>query len=194
MKKNFVFATAVAVLAMAFTVSAQKAPADFSGTWNLDTAKGSLGPQGAMIKSQTLTIKQEGNKLTVSTKTERNAPPADASGAGAASGARPGGGGGMGGGGGAPADQSYMLDGKEVSADQPGPGGMTIPVKTTGKWDGSKAVINTSRTMTGQDGAASTTTTKITYELGADSKTLTVTRDSESPRGKSSTTSVYTKG
>ena len=190
MKKNFVFAAAVAVLAMAFTVSAQKAPVDFSGTWNLDTAKGSLGPQGAMIKSQTLTIKQEGNKLTVSTKTERNAPSADASGAG---GARPGGGG-MGGGGGAPADQSYMLDGKEVSADQPGPGGMTIPVKTIAKWDGSKAVINTSRTMTGQDGAAMTTTSKATYELSADGKTLTVSRDSESPRGKSSTTSVYTKG
>ena len=189
MKKNFVFAAAIALLALGFTVSAQKAPADFSGTWNLDTAKGSLGPQGAMIKSQTLTIKQEGNKLTVATKTERNPPPADAAG-----GARPGGGGGMGGGGGTPADQTYMLDGKEVSVDQPGPGGMTIPTKTTGKWDGSKAVINTSRTMTGQDGAASTTTTKITYELGADSKTLTVTRDSDSPRGKSSTTSVYTKG
>jgi len=188
MKKNFVFAAIIAVLAMAFTVSAQKAPADFSGTWNLDTAKGSLGPQGAMIKSQTLTIKQEGSKLTVSTKTERNAPPPDAAGG------RPPGGG-MGGGMGGPAgDQTYMLDGKEVSVDQPGPGGMTIPVKTSGKWDGSKAVINTSRTMTGQDGAAMTTTTKITYELGVDGKTLTVVRDSDSPRGKSSTTSVYTKG
>lgn len=190
MKKNFVLAAAVAMLAMAFTVSAQKAPADFSGTWNLDTAKGSLGPQGASIKSQTLTIKQEGNKLTVSTKTERNAPPADAAGGRPAGG----GGGGMGGMGGGAGDQTYTLDGKEVTVDSPGPGGATIPVKTTGKWDGSKAVINTSRTMTGQDGTANTTTTKITYELGADGKSLTVTRDSESPRGKSSTTSVYSKG
>lgn len=187
MKKNFVLAIAIALCGMAISVSAQKAPADFSGTWNLDVAKSSLGPQGAMIKSQTLTIKQEGNKITLSTKTERNPPPADAP---AGGGGRPGGGGGGFGGGG---DQSFTLDGKETSVDQPGPGGMTIPVKMSGKWDGSKIVLNTSRTMTGQDGSTNTSTTKSTYELGADGKTLTVTRDSESPRGKNSTTSVFTK-
>lgn len=190
MKSKLILTAVLPLLVLAISASAQKVPADFSGTWNLDTAKGNLGPQGASIKSQTLTIKQEGNKLTVSTKTERNAPPADPSGGG-----RPGfGGGGMGGMGGGAGDQTYNLDGKEVSADQPGPGGMTVPVKTLGKWDGSKAVITTSRTMTGPDGTTSTSTTRITYELGADGKTLTVTRDSESPRGKSSTTSVYAKG
>jgi hypothetical protein len=188
MKKNFVLAAAVAMLAMAFSVSAQKAPADFSGTWNLEVAKSNLGQQAAMIKSQTLTIKQEAGKISLSTKTERNAPPSDAGGGGGG-----GGRGGFGGGGGG-GDQSFTLDGKETSVDQPGPGGSTVPVKMTGKWDGSKVVLSTSRTMTGQDGTANTSTTKSTYELGADGKTLTVTRDSESPRGKTSTTSVYTKG
>ena len=187
MKKNFVFVAFLSLLVLATVASAQKAPADFSGTWNLDTSKGSLGPQGAMIKSQTLTIKQEGNKITLSTKTERNPPPADAPAGGG--GGRPGGGG-FGGGG----DQSFTLDGKEMSMDQPGPGGATIPVKMTGKWDGNKVVLTTSRTMTGQDGATNTSMTKSTYELGADGKSLTVTRDSESPRGKNSTTSVYKKG
>jgi hypothetical protein len=190
MKKSIVFAASLALFVFATAAFAQKAPADFSGTWNLDTSKGSLGPGGPMIKSQTLTIKQEGNKITLSTKTERNPPPADAPAGGG--GGRPGGGGFGGGGGGG--EQSFTLDGKEMSMDQPGPGGATIPVKMSGKWDGSKVVLSTSRTMTGQDGTPATSTTKSTYELGADGKSLTVTRDSDSPRGKSSTTSVYAKG
>ena len=194
MKKNFVLAIAVALFAMAISASAQKAPADFSGTWNLDTAKGSLGPQGASIKSQTLTIKQEGNSIKLSTKTERNPPPVDAPAGGGAGGGggRPGGGGFGGGGGG---DQSFTLDGKEMSMDMPaGPNGATPPMKMTGKWDGSKVVLNTVTTRTGQDGTPSTTTRKSTYDLGAGGKSLTVTTDSESPRGKNSTTSVYAKG
>ena len=193
MKKNFVLAAFLSLFVLASLVSAQKtdkAPADFSGTWNLDTSKGSLGPQGAMIKSQTLTVKQEGNKLTLSTKTERNPPPADAAGGGAGGGGGRPGGGGFGGGAG---EQSYTLDGKEVSAEQPGQNGTTSTVKTTAKWDGSKVVIMTSRTSPGQDGNSVTTTSKSTYDLGADGKSLTVIRDSESPRGKTSTTSVYAK-
>ncbi len=190
MKKSIVFAAFLSLFVLATVASAQKAPADFSGTWNLDTTKGSLGPQGASIKSQTLTIKQDGTKFTTSVKTERNPPPADAAG-GAGGGGRPGGGGGMGGGG----EQSYTLDGKEMSMDMPaGPNGATAPVKMTGKWDGSKVVTTTVTTRTGQDGTPSTTTRKSTYDLGAGGKSLTVTTDSESPRGKTSTTSVYAKG
>ena len=189
MKKTLVFAAFLSLFVLATAASAQKAPADFSGTWNLDVAKSSLGQMATMIKSQTLTIKQDGNKFTTSTKTERNPPPADAP---AGGGGRPGGGGGFGGGGGG--EQSFTLDGKETSMDMPaGPNGATAPVKMTGKWDGSKVVLTTVTTRTGQDGATNTTTTKSTYELGADGKTLTVTRDSESPRGKNSTTSVFTK-
>src|SRR5215467_990523 len=110
MKKLF-FAMAVVCL-FAFAAFAQKS-ADFSGKWNLDLSKSDLGQQAAMIKSQTLTITQSGTSFKVSTQTERNAPPADA-GAGGGGGARPGGGGGIGGGGG---EQSYTLDGKEVSTD-----------------------------------------------------------------------------
>src|SRR5436190_14822071 len=96
MKKNFVLAIAVALFAMAISASAQKAPADFSGTWNLDVAKSSLGQAAAMIKSQTLTIKQDGGKFTTSVKTERNPPPADAAPAGGGGGAGRGAGGGGG--------------------------------------------------------------------------------------------------
>jgi hypothetical protein len=176
MKKNFVLAAAFAVLAMAFTVSAQKG-ADFSGKWNLDIAKSDLGQRAAMIKSETLTITHAGTSFKVATATERNPPP---DGAPAGGGGRPGGGGGMGG----PGEQSYTLDGKEVSTERQTPNG-TMTSKTKAELSGSKVVITTVVPTPNGDMKTSTT-----YELGADGKTLTVSR--ENPRG--TTKSVYTKG
>ena len=172
MNKLF-FATALVCL-FAFAAFAQKS-ADFSGKWNLDISKSDLGQMASMIKSQTVTITQSGTSFKVSTQTERNAPPADAAGGGG------GGGRGFGGGGG---DQSYTLDGKEVSTDRQTPNG-TVTTKTTASQTGNKVVI--SSVFPGPNGDIKSTTT---YELGADGKTLTVTR--ESSRGSSK--SVYTKG
>jgi len=174
MKKNLVVAAALAVLAMAFTASAQKSPADFSGKWNLDLAKSELGQQAAMIKSQTLTITQAGTSFKVSTATERNAPPDGGAGG------RPAGGGGFGGGG----DQSYTLDGKEVSTERQTQNG-SITIKTKAEQTGNKVVITT--VSPGPNGDMKSTST---YDLGADGKSLTVTR--ESSRG--TTKSVYVKG
>lgn len=171
MKKLFFAGTAVLCL-FAFSAFAQKA-ADFSGKWNLDLSKSDLGQQAAMIKSQTVTITQTGTSFKVSTQTERNAPP---------EGAPAGGGGrGFGGGGG---DQSYTLDGKEVSTDRQTQNG-TVTIKTTASQTGNKVVI--SSVFPGPNGDIKSTTT---YELSGDGKSLTVTR--ESPRGSSK--SVYTKG
>src|SRR5436190_23288319 len=118
MNKLF-FATALVCL-FALGAFAQKS-ADFSGKWNLDLTKSDLGQQAAMIKSQTVTITQAGTSFKVSTQTERNAPPEGGGGGGGNGG---GGGRGMGGGGG---DQSYTLDGKEVSTERQGQNGpMTI--------------------------------------------------------------------
>jgi len=170
MKKLFFAGTAVLCL-FAFSAFGQKA-ADLSGKWNLDLSKSELGQQAAMIKSQTVTITQSGTSFKVSTQTERNAPPEGAGG---------GGGRGFGGGGG---DQSYTLDGKEVSTDRQTPNG-TMTIKTTASQSGNKVVI--SSVFPGPNGDIKSTTT---YELSSDGKTLTVTR--ESTRGTSK--SVYTKG
>jgi hypothetical protein len=169
MKKLF-FAMAVVCL-FAIGAFAQKTP-DFSGKWNLDISKSDLGQQASMIKSQTVTITQAGTSFKVSTQTERNAPPDGGAGMG---------GGRMGGGGG---DQSFTLDGKEVSTERQGQNGPTT-IKTTASQTGNKIVI--SSLFPGPNGEIKSTTT---YELSADGKTLTVTR--ESPRG--SNKSVYTKG
>jgi len=177
MKKSIVLAAFVALFAFAAAASAQNA--DLSGKWSLDLSKSELGQQAAMIKSQTVTITQAGTSFKVSTATERNAPPADANGAGG--GGRPGGGGFGGGGGGG--EQSYTLDGKEVSTDRQTPNG-TITIKTKAEQSGNKVTITT--TSPGPNGDMVSTTT---YELGADKKGLTVTR--VNPRG--TTKSVYTK-
>jgi hypothetical protein len=156
----------------AFSAFAQKS-ADFSGKWNLDLSKSDLGQQAAMIKSQTMTITQSGTSFKVSTQTERNA---DAAGGGGGGMGRMGG---MGGG-----EQSYTLDGKEVSTDRQTQNG-TMTIKTTASQNGNKVVIST--VFPGPNGDVKSTTT---YELSGDGKTVTVTR--ESTRGTSK--SVYSKG
>jgi hypothetical protein len=169
MKKLF-FAMAVVCL-FAFAAFAQKS-ADFSGKWNLDLTKSDLGQQAAMIKSQTVTITQSGTSFKVSTATERNTPPDSAGGGG--------GRGGFGGGG----DQSYTLDGKEVSTERQTQNG-TMTIKTTASQTGNKVVVTS--VFPGPNGDIKSTTT---YDLSSDGKTLTVSR--ESTRGTSK--SVYTKG
>jgi hypothetical protein len=177
---KLLFAAAFVCL-FAFASFAQK-PADLSGKWNLDISKSELGQAASMIKSQTVTITQAGTSFKVSTQTERNAPP-DGGGGGGGMGNGGGGrmGGGMMGGGG---DQSYTLDGKEVSTERQTQNG-TMTTKTTASQSGNKVVI--SSVFPGPNGEIKSTTT---YELSADGKTLTVTR--ESTRGTSK--SVYSKG
>jgi hypothetical protein len=177
MRKALFFTLVFCMAAIA--ASAQK-PADLSGKWNLDIAKSELGQAAGMIKSQTVTITQAGTSFKVATQTERNAPPEGAPGGGG-----PGGGGGRGQGmGGGSGEQSYTLDGKEVSTERQTPNG-TMTTKTKAEQTGNKVVI-TSVFPTPNGDMKSTQT----YELSADGKTLTVTR--ESSRGSSK--SVYTKG
>lgn len=184
MKKNLLF-TAVAVLfAMSVSVSAQKS-GSFSGTWTLDVSKSKLGDRNN-IESQTLTVAQTDKDIRVAAQTKRSAPPAGAPGGG-------GGGGRMGGPGGPGGESSttYNLDGKEVTIEQETPMGK-VPVKMSGKADGAKLKLASSRTFNGPNGEI-TTTTKETWSLSDDGNTLTVEREMTSPRGTNSTTSVYTR-
>lgn len=185
--RKYVFFAAVALLAMAFTVSAQKAPADFSGKWNLDLAKSKLTDrEKAAIESQTMTVTQTATDIKFETETKRIAPAAGAPGGGGGGG-RPagGGGGGMGG------AQTYVL-GKETTADQQ-MGQTTVPVTSGSKWEGSKLVLTRAFTFQGPNGEVKNSS-KETWELGADGKTLTVTRDSTGMQGTTTTTKVFTKG
>ncbi|MGE3467734.1 MAG: hypothetical protein AB7J13_12455, partial [Pyrinomonadaceae bacterium] len=175
--KNFVLAAAITLLATAITVSAQKTP-DFGGKWTLDVAKSKLGDRN-MIESQTLAVTQTDKDIKIETATKRTAPPAGRGGGG-----RMGGGGDM--------AVTYSLDGKETKIERQGPQG-AIPVMLKGKFDGGKLHLSQSSTFSGPNGEI-TMTTKETWELGADGRSLTVTTERTTMRGTDSTTRVFTKG
>ncbi|MGH9948397.1 MAG: hypothetical protein ACRD6X_14550 [Pyrinomonadaceae bacterium] len=164
------------LLLSAFGAYSQKA-ADFSGKWTLDVAKSKLGDRNS-IESQTMTVTQTAAELKVSTETKRTAPAA-------------GGGRGFGGGGG-DAAMTYALDGKETKTERSGPNG-AIPVMLKAKADGGKLWLSQSSTFSGPNGEI-TSTTKETWELGADGKSLTVTTERTTPRGTDTTTKIYSKG
>ena len=189
MKKLF-FLTGVIVL---FSVGAfaqgggKVSTHDFSGTWVLDVSKSKLDER-ARIESMTMTVSQTGNDLKVTTETKRQAPPADAAAAGGGGGAGRGMGRGFGGGDGT---NTYTLDGKETITQTDSPMG-SIPVKRTATLDQGHVKISTSRTFNGQQGEV-TMTSKETWTMSEDGKTLTVERESTSPRGTNTSTMVFAK-
>ncbi len=180
--KKFLFLTALICVA-AFSAFAQKT-ADYSGTWTLDASKSKLDAR-ARIESMTMTVTQTDKDIKVETATKRLPPPADAQGGG---GQGMGGGRGFGGGDGA---VTYTLDGKESEISQEGPMG-PIPVKLKAKSEDGKLKLSQARTFNGPNGEI-TMTTKETWTLSEDGKTLTVNRESSSPRGANSSEMVFAK-
>lgn len=185
MKKVF-FLMAILCLSAVAAFSQEKAP-DFSGVWSLDVSKSKLDER-ARIESMTMTVAQTGKDLKVTTETKRQAPPADAAGGGGGGGGRGMGGRGFGGGDGVAV---YTLDGKETTTTRDTPMG-AVPVKRTATVDGSKVKLSSSSTFSGPNGEM-TISTKDVWSLSADGKTLTVDRESTSPRGASTTQMVFMK-
>jgi hypothetical protein len=189
--KKLVFLLAAFCL-LSLSAYAQKAT-DFSGEWSLDKSKSTLSDRMKNLESMTLTVAQTDKELKVTSSAKRGAPPAGAP-AGPPPGSGGGGGRGMGAGGGMMGgDQTmtYSLDGKETSAEVPGPGGTNSTAKLTAKTDSGKLHLSSTRTFNTQMGEV-TTTTKETWELQADGS-LKVKRDTESPRGTDSNEMVFTK-
>src|SRR5437867_12887479 len=113
----------VAAVIIPFTVSAQGTP-DFSRTWTLDTAKSDPAPQGRGGRGGgggggSMTIKQTGTELAVTTEGRQG-----------------------------PQTMTYKLDGSESTNQVMGRGGAQT-VKSTAKWDGSSLVIETTREFQG---------------------------------------------
>ena len=180
MRKILFLAVIVCVTAVAGYSQAK--PTDFSGTWVLDVSKSQLGERGR-IEAMTMTVVQTDKELKVTTETKRPEPPADAS---------PGGPGGRGMGRGlGDGTVSYSLDGKETVVEIEGPNGK-MPVKYKGSIEGGKANLSSSRTFTTPMGEV-TSTTKDSWSLSADGKTLTVAREQTSRRGTNSSTMIFAK-
>ncbi len=174
-----IFFLAAIVCATAVAGFSQAKPADFSGTWELDLSKSKITAP-SYVQAMTLTVTQTQNELKVVTKMDRGPVPSGAPSTGR----------GMGRGSGdhtAP----YPLDGKEATVEIDGPNGK-MPVKYKGAISGGKASLMQSRTFNGPMGEVSMTT-KDTWSLSADGKTLTIERESTSPRGTNSSTMIFVK-
>ncbi|MEP7213384.1 MAG: hypothetical protein ABI791_09930 [Acidobacteriota bacterium] len=183
--KKTLFAAALCCM-LSIAAFAQAKTADFSGTWTLDVSKSKLDER-ARIESMTLTVNQTAKDIKVDSKTARTPRPEGAPGG-------MGGGNGMGRGGNfgnGDATTTYTLDGKAMTIQQETQMG-SIPVNLIGKLDGGTLNLSSSRTFNGANGEV-TATTKETWTLSPDGKTLTVNRESVSPRGTNSSTMVFVK-
>jgi hypothetical protein len=174
--KKLLFTAAIVGLT-AFAAMAQ----DFSGSWKLDVSKSKLDER-QRIESMSMNVTQTTADIKVETQTKRLPPPADGQGGGR----------GMGGGfGGGDSTMTYTLDGKESQIQQDTPRG-PMPVAIKAKMDGGKLKLSQARTFSGPMGEI-TMTTRETWTLSEDGKTLTVNRESESPRGTNSSEMVFVK-
>jgi hypothetical protein len=168
------------------------AQSNFSGTWELDKSKSKLDERmSKMIEGQTLTVSQTEKEFKVETKTKRLPPPEGGAMMGGGRGMGSGGGrGGMMGGG--DGTSTYTLDGKEKTVQIDSPmGQQPVVFKGNAEKDGSLKLSQT-RTFSGPMGEM-TMSTREHWTLSTDGKTLTVKRDTESPRGIMSSESVYKK-
>ena len=182
--RKLLFLTA-AVCLFSIAAFAQDRKANYSGTWTLDAGKSKLDDRSRNIESMTMTVAQTETEISVTTETKRAAPPPDA-----AQAMRPGGGrGGFGGGG--DGKTVYSLDGKETKVEIDGPNGK-MPQALKAKSDAGKLQLSKSISFSGPNGDV-TITTKETWEITADGKTLTVNRESSNPRGTNSLTMVFVK-
>lgn len=199
MKKNLIL-TAIFSLLAAVAISAQDPakPADtakpavdavnavdFSGKWALDVGKSKLDER-QRIESMTLNVTQKEKELAAESEIKRT-PPKDNM--------TPGGGrGGMGGGlaGTGPEKRTYSLDGKETTEDNTS-GGIpsSAKLKAQLKKDGTLNLSVTRKFNTPMGEAEATT--KETWSLSADGKTLTIAREQTTPRGSFSSTMVLVK-
>lgn len=180
--KRILFMTAFVFL-LAFSAFAQNKTADFSGSWTLDVSKSKLDER-ARVESMAKTVTQTDKDIKIETTTKRLPPP---------DGAMQGGGMRRGGGfGGGDGTFTYTLDGKESSAETDGPmGKMPLKLKANLESDGKLKLVSSS-TFSTQMGEISITT-RETWSLSEDGKTLTVKREMESPRGTNSSEMIFTK-
>jgi hypothetical protein len=170
MRSKFTKAGAgLAALVLFAAVASAAAKSNFTGTWVLDAAKSEGGgPPGAPVPEETMTVKQDGDKISVERKIKGQ------------QGER------------TQAD-TYTADGKETDFTMQMRGN-EAKGKRTSKWsaDGGALEVNDKVSFDTPNGAMTSTST-AKWALSADGKTLTVEGSRTSPRGEQKFKRVYAK-
>jgi hypothetical protein len=161
-----------AALALFVLVAASVAAAakpNFGGTWVLDASKSEGGGQpGASMAEETMTVKQDGDKLSVERKIKGQQGERTQS-------------------------DTYAADNKETDFTMQMRGN-EVKGKRTSKWaaDGNALEVHDKASFDGPNGAM-TMETSSKWTLSADSKTLTVEGSRTTPRGEQKFKRVYNK-
>jgi hypothetical protein len=164
--KKILAYSSIFVVVMMAVLSVSAAPPDFSGSWKRDASKSTLagGPGGGGGTGDVwLTVKQEGDKLMATRKTERGENTA-----------------------------TYSLKGEETKSELTGRMTGTATHKTKWQGDGKILEIN-SVTKGNFQGNEFTATAVAHWELTDGGKTLKIHTERESPQGKTTTTEIFVK-
>lgn len=168
MKKILILLTVIGL----FALSASAQTPSFSGDWTLDKAKSKLEKQAAdLIENQTLKVEQTEKEIKVTTKTKQ----IEMQGAVDVGGTT----------------NTYPLDGKEFNGDNDTQIGRVF-IKSKGEIKDSKLNLHSVRRFETANGEVSLTT-KESWVLSQDGKTLTIKRESNSPRGIINSELVFIK-
>ncbi len=180
MKRLFMMAALCAVTA----VGAFAQGGNFSGTWTLAKDKSTMAQAGAGIESMTLAVTQTAESMTVAT-TSKRAEQGGGSGGRAGMGRGPGMMGGDG-------SVTYSLDGKETTSSQESAVG-NMETTLSAKSAGAGMELKSVRKMNSPAGEITLTTVE-NWTLSDEGRTLTIKREMETPRGKMSSTLVFSRG
>jgi hypothetical protein len=165
-KKILAYSSIFLVVMMA-ALSVSAGAADFTGSWKRDASKSTLaagpGGGGGGTGDVWLTVKQEGDKLTATRKTERGEN-----------------------------TTTYNLKGEETKNELTGRMTGTATHKTKWQGDGKILEIN-SVTKGNFQGNEFTATAVAHWELMDGGKTLKIHTERESPQGKMTSTEIFVK-
>jgi hypothetical protein len=170
MRSKFAAAGAgLAALVLFAAVAAAAAKPNYAGTWVLDASKSEGGGQpGAPVAEETMTIKQDGDKLTVERKIKGQ------------QGERV-------------VNDTYTADGKETDFTMQMRGNETKG-KRTAKWSADASALEVKDKASFETpGGAMTMESAAKWTLSADGKTLTVEGTRTTQRGEQKFKRVYTK-
>ena len=149
------------------------APADFSGTWELDKSKSEMAPGGGQQgtpDSITWKVTQSKDTITIESKTVVGGQERPAQ------------------------TLTYKLDGSETTGEIPGRQGAVQKVALKAKWQGDGKILELSRvrnmSVQGQD---ITVTTIEHLELAEGGKVLKAHNSTESPQGKRESKLTFNK-
>lgn len=158
----------IALLTFIFSVSVFAQSADYSGEWLLNKAASKLPGKMSNIETITLTVIQSGNELKTASVSKRVSMPAAGE-----------------------ELVTYYLNGAENKAEYSA-NGAPIIVKSRARVESGRLSLQADRSIKTDAGSFSAST-KETWQLSADGKTMTVRRETKTPQETLVSELIFTK-